>query len=33
VIDTDKFVTNSQKLGEYCGKNPLITATDKLFGK
>jgi acid stress chaperone HdeB len=36
VIDTDKFVTNSQKLGEYCGKNPsigLITATDKLFSK
>jgi acid stress chaperone HdeB len=36
VIDTDKFVANAQKLGEYCGANPsigLITAADKLFGK
>lgn len=36
VIDTDKFVANSQKLGEYCAANPtigLITAADKLFDK
>lgn len=36
VIDTAKFVSNAQKLGDYCRKNPtigLITATDKLFGK
>jgi acid stress chaperone HdeB len=31
VIDTDKFVSNAKKLGEYCSANPtigLITATD-----
>jgi acid stress chaperone HdeB len=36
IIDTDKLVANSKKLGEYCGANPtigLITATDELFGK
>jgi acid stress chaperone HdeB len=36
IIDTEKFVANAKKLGEYCGANPtigLITATDKLFGK
>jgi acid stress chaperone HdeB len=36
VFDTDKFLANAKKLGEYCGRNPdigLITATDKLFGK
>lgn len=35
VIDTDKFVENAGKLGEYCAANPdigLITATDELFG-
>jgi acid stress chaperone HdeB len=35
IIDTDKFVANSKKLGEYCSANPdvgLITATDKVFG-
>ena len=35
VIDTNKFVANAKKIGEYCSKNPtvgLITATDKLFG-
>lgn len=35
VIDTDKFVRNAGKLGEYCATNPqigLITAADKLFG-
>ncbi len=34
VIDTDKFVANARKLGEYCAAHPdigLITATDKLF--
>lgn len=36
VIDTDKFVANAAKLGEYCNANPtigLITAADKLFGE
>jgi acid stress chaperone HdeB len=36
VIDTEKFVANAKKLGDYCRANPslgLITATDKLFGK
>src|SRR5258708_4663663 len=36
VIDTDQFVANAKKLGEYCTANPtigLITATDKLFQK
>ena len=36
IIDTDKFVANAKKLGEYCAANPtvgLITATDKLFGE
>jgi len=34
VIDTDAFVANAKKLGEYCAAHPdigLITATDKLF--
>ncbi|MEJ0076391.1 MAG: HdeA/HdeB family chaperone [Alphaproteobacteria bacterium] len=36
VIDTDRFIENAKKLGEYCAGNPtigLITATDKLFSK
>lgn len=36
VIDTDSFVANAKKLGEYCSAHPdigLITATDKLFTK
>jgi acid stress chaperone HdeB len=36
VIDTEKFVENAKKLGEYCAANPsigLITASDKLFGE
>ena len=36
VIDTELFVANAKKLGEYCSANPtigLITATDKLFQK
>ena len=34
VIETDKFVDNAKKLGEYCGDHPdqgLITAADKVF--
>jgi acid stress chaperone HdeB len=34
IIDTDHFVDNAKKLGQYCSANPdigLITATDKLF--
>jgi acid stress chaperone HdeB len=34
VFDTDKFVANAKKLGEYCSAHPdagLITATDALF--
>jgi acid stress chaperone HdeB len=36
VIDTEKFVANAKKLGEYCAKHPdtgLITAADELFAK
>jgi acid stress chaperone HdeB len=36
VIDSEKYLANAKKLGEYCRANPtlgLITATDKLFGK
>jgi acid stress chaperone HdeB len=36
VIDTDKFVADAKKLGEFCSANPsvgLITAMDKLFAK
>jgi acid stress chaperone HdeB len=36
VIDTEKFVANAKKLGQYCSAHPelgLITATDKLFSK
>ena len=36
VIETDQFVDNAKKLGEYCAAHPdigLITATDKLFQK
>jgi acid stress chaperone HdeB len=36
VIDTEKYLANAKKLGEYCRANPsmgLITATDELFGK
>jgi acid stress chaperone HdeB len=34
VINTDKFVENAKRLGEYCSAHPdvgLITATDHLF--
>src|SRR5215467_10852059 len=36
VIDTDKFVANAKKLGQYCSAHPdtgLITAADELFAK
>ncbi|MBS7542153.1 HdeA/HdeB family chaperone [Ancylobacter oerskovii] len=36
VIDTEKFVSNAEKLGTYCAANPqigLITASDTLFGE
>jgi acid stress chaperone HdeB len=36
VIDTDKYLANAKKLGDYCRANPslgLITAADKLFSK
>ena len=36
VIDTDKFVANAKKLGQYCSAHPdigLITASDELFSK
>jgi acid stress chaperone HdeB len=34
IIETDSFVENAKKLGEYCSAHPdigLITAADKLF--
>lgn len=36
VFDTDKFVANAKRLGEYCAAHPdmgLITAADTLFEK
>jgi acid stress chaperone HdeB len=36
VIDTEKFVANAKKLGEYCAAHPetgIITAADELFAK
>src|SRR5579862_1275796 len=36
IINTDQFVANAKKLGQYCAAHPdigLITATDKLFQK
>jgi acid stress chaperone HdeB len=36
IIDSEKYLANAKKLGEYCRANPslgLITAADKLFGK
>jgi len=36
IIDTDKYLANAKKLGDYCRANAstgLITATDELFGK
>jgi len=34
IVDTDSFIENAKKLGEYCAAHPdsgLIAATDKLF--
>ena len=36
IIDTEKFVANAKKLGEYCSAHPetgIITAADELFAK
>lgn len=36
VIDTEKFIANAKKLGEYCAAHPetgIITAADELFAK
>jgi acid stress chaperone HdeB len=36
IIDTEKYLANAGKLGDYCRANPtvgLITATDELLGK
>ena len=36
VIDTEKFVANAKKLGEFCAAYPdtgIITAADELFAK
>ena len=36
IIDSDKYLTNAKRLGDYCRAHPeigLITATDKLFEK
>jgi acid stress chaperone HdeB len=36
IIDTEKFVANAKKLGEYCAAHPetgIITAADELFAK
>lgn len=35
-IDTDVFVENAKKIGEYCGKNPttsIVNAADAVLGK
>jgi acid stress chaperone HdeB len=35
-IDTDMFVENARKIGEYCGKNPttsIVNAADSVLGK
>ncbi|MGO8840468.1 MAG: HdeA/HdeB family chaperone [Methyloceanibacter sp.] len=36
VIDTEKFIANAKKLGEYCAAHPdigIVTAADELFAK
>jgi acid stress chaperone HdeB len=36
VIDTEKFVANAKKLGEFCSQHPdigIITAADEVFAK
>jgi len=35
-IDTDEFVANAKKIGEYCAKNPttsIVNAADTVLGK
>jgi acid stress chaperone HdeB len=35
-IDTDVFVENAKKIGEYCGKNPtisIVNAAESVLGK
>ncbi|MGA8650622.1 MAG: HdeA/HdeB family chaperone [Xanthobacteraceae bacterium] len=36
VIDTEKFIANAKKLGEYCAAHPdigIVTAADELFAR
>ena len=36
IIDTDVFVENAKKFGNYCGKNPtisIVNAAEKVLGK
>ena len=36
IIDTDVFVENAKKFGEFCGKNPtlsIVNAAEKILGK
>jgi acid stress chaperone HdeB len=36
IIDTDVFVANAKKFGEYCGKNPtisIVNAAEAILGK
>ena len=36
IIDTEVFVKNAKKFGEYCGKNPtisIVNAAEKILGK
>ena len=36
IIDTDVFVANAKKFGEYCGKNPtisIVNAAEEILGK
>ena len=36
IIDTEVFVDNAKKFGEYCGKNPtisIVNAAEKILGK
>jgi len=36
IFDTDEFVADMEKIGQYCGKNPsigLLTASDEVMGE
>jgi acid stress chaperone HdeB len=36
IVDTDVFVANAKKFGEYCGKNPtisIVNAAEAILGK